>query len=213
MKRLCILGAGGHGSVVADAAEACGNWLDIVFYDDAWPERTENGTWPIVGRVDDFVPTVAHGCDGVVALGDNTRRAEISERLRAMSANVVSIIHPRATVSRRASIGAGSVVFAGAVINAGARIGPACIINTNSTVEHDCLIEEAVHVSPGANLAGLVTVGAQSWIGIGACVRQQVKVGRNVVIGAGAVVIADVPDRVVIVGNPARRILSDDGKV
>ncbi|WP_292934518.1 acetyltransferase [Noviherbaspirillum sp.] len=204
MRRLAILGGGGHGKVVADAAEACRRWDDIVFYDDAWPQRVENGPWPYVGSIHAFMQLPPDSCDVVVAIGDNALRARIAFQLQDAGFSLVNVIHPASTVSRHASIGAGSVVFAGAVINIGATLGPACIINTCAIVEHDCVLGTAVHVSPGANLAGEVCIGDASWVGIGACIRQQITVGSKVMIGAGAVVVSAVPDGVTMVGNPAR---------
>lgn len=204
MRRLSILGAGGHGKVVADAAENCGRWDEIIFYDDIWPAQTQSGPWRIAGSVRDFMEGPAENSDVVVAFGDNALRVQFAERLRNAGFRLVSIIHPAAVVSAHATIDLGTVVFAGAVINIGAEIGTACIINTRAVIEHDCVLGKAVHVSPGANLAGLVTIGNESWVGIGACIRQQIKVGRNVTIGAGAVVVAPLPDDVTVVGNPAR---------
>lgn len=204
MKRLAILGGGGHGRVVADVAEASGRWDDIVFYDDAWPQRQENGPWKVNGAIQSFFELRPGTCDVVVAIGDNALRAQIAMQLCDAGFPLVSVIHPTASISRHALIGPGTVVFAGAVVNIGAVVGTACIINTRAIVEHDCVLGAAVHVSPGANLAGVVTIGDTSWVGIGACVRQQITIGRNVMIGAGAVVVKSLPDGVTVVGNPAR---------
>lgn len=208
MRRLSIIGAGGHGGVVADAAESCGRWDEIVFYDDLWPAQTQTGPWRIAGSVHAFMEGSPALTDVVVALGDNALRSQFAERLCNTGFQLVSIVHPAAVVSRYAKIGVGTVVFAGAVINIGAEIGAACIINTCAVIEHDCVLGKAVHVSPGANLAGVVTIGDESWVGIGACIRQQITVGRNVTIGAGAVVVAPLPDNVTAVGVPARILRS-----
>lgn len=202
MKRLAILGASGHGKVVADTAE-CHDW-QVVFFDDAWPELQRNGAWPVIGGTMELMASLE--CfDGVlVAIGNNgVRRAKLLELLSA-GARLTSLVHPSASVSRHACLGIGSVVFAGAVVNADVRIGLGAILNTGCSVDHDCLLGEVVHVSPGARLAGGVRVGDLSWIGIGASVRQQVSIGCEVMVGAGAAVIADVPDGVTVAGVPAR---------
>ncbi len=205
MKRLAILGASGHGKVVADTAEHCG-WRSLLFFDDAWPQRQHNGHWAVVGNGAALFDALA-SFDGVlVAIGDNRIRQDKLRRLLEAGASLVTLIHPAASVSPHALLGEGSVVFAGAVLNVDAQVGPGAILNTGCSVDHDCHLGEAVHVSPGARLAGGVRVGDLSWIGIGACVRQSLHIGRRVLVGAGAAVISDVPDGATVVGVPARPI-------
>lgn len=203
MKRLAILGASGHGKVVADAAE-CSGWQGIEFFDDAWPQRDCNGAWRVVGNTDCLLSRSEHFDGMLVAIGDNRIRLAKLYELREAGARLATVIHPSATVSRHARIDAGSVVFAGAVVNADAHIGIGSILNTGCSIDHDCFLGKAVHISPGARLAGGVRVGDQSWIGIGACVRQLICIGREVRVGAGAAVVADVADGLTVVGVPAR---------
>jgi sugar O-acyltransferase (sialic acid O-acetyltransferase NeuD family) len=206
MAPLLILGAGGHGKVVADAALETGNWVEVVFLDDAWPEKKVNGCWPVVGNMQEL-PCWRDRCkDGVVAIGDNKLRMQFQAKLAAAGFNVVSVIHPAATVSRYATLGAGSVVFAGAVINVDATIGDGAIINTSATVDHDCILGVGVHISPGAHLGGGAKVGDCSWIGIGASVIHLASLGSNTIVGAGAVVLGDIPDGVTAIGMPARPV-------
>lgn len=203
MKTLAILGASGHGKVVADCAELCG-WQAVSFFDDAWPEKQINGHWPIQGNTADLLQRVREFDGVLVAIGNNTIRDAKLRALLDADASVPVLLHPSSVVSRYASLGPGSVVFAGAVVNADARIGFGAIINTGATVDHDCVLGDSVHVSPGANLAGGVGVGDLSWLGIGSAVLQLVQIGSAVMVGAGAVVIADVPDSVTVTGVPAR---------
>lgn len=205
MKRLMIVGAGGHGKVVADAALLAG-WQDIRFVDARFPEQTRLRQWPIIGT-DREVLKNPPDVDGVViAIGNNRTRLALQQRFQAAGWTIVSIIHPAAVVSPFAQIGAGSVVFAGAIINIDAHIGEAAIINSGAVVEHDCVLGQAVHVSPQAALAGGVTVGDCSWIGIGSSVRQGVHVGAGVTVGAGAVVVADIAEGLTVAGVPARAL-------
>lgn len=206
MNRLSILGAGGHGKVVADAAEVCGHWDEIVFYDDAWPQKKECGPWRIVGSVQSFLKTSPADGDVVIAIGNNAVRANIVSIVRDAGFTLTSIIHPAAVVSKYANIGAGTVIFAGAIVNAEANIGLSCIINTGATVDHECRLGQAVHICPGAHLSGTVSIGDKSWIGVGACVRQGITIGSNVMVGAGAVVVSLLPNNVTAVGNPAKLI-------
>jgi acetyltransferase-like isoleucine patch superfamily enzyme len=98
-------------------------------------------------------------------------------------------------------------VFASAVVNAYATVGEGAILNTGCSVDHDCTLGLCVHISPGARLAGSVNVGDGSWIGIGACVRQMLRIGSNVMVGAGAVVVCDISDNRTVAGVPARTIV------
>lgn len=205
MKRLAILGASGHGKVVADTAECC-NWQIIEFFDDAWPERQSNGAWPVIGDTTVLLSSLKRFDGVLVAIGNSRIRQVKLLELQAAGARLFSLIHPTASVSRYARLGTGSVVFAGAVVNADAQIGKGTILNTGCSVDHDCLLGEAVHVSPGARLAGGVQVGDLSWIGIGASVRQLVRIGSGVMVGAGAAVVADVADGLTVAGVPARTL-------
>tara|TARA_R110000764_G_C11021414_1_gene384197 strand:+ start:2417 stop:3034 length:618 start_codon:yes stop_codon:yes gene_type:complete len=205
MKRLAIVGASGHGKVVADSAELSG-WDEIVFFDDAWPARTSIAGWPVEGNTDAMLARVNEFQGVVVAIGNNTIRRDKSNRLVLAGVNLVSIIHPSATISRYAQLGQGTVVLAGTVVNMDARLGIGCIVNTGACVDHDCVLGDFVHVSPRAALAGGVIVGDKSWIGIGAVVRPLVRIGRDVQVGAGAAVVSDVPDDATFVGVPARPI-------
>jgi sugar O-acyltransferase (sialic acid O-acetyltransferase NeuD family) len=210
MKKLAILGASGHGKVVADTAQCCG-WDLVDFFDDALPALTSNGSWPVVGDSAAMLARLQDYDGIVVAIGHNAVRHTKLLALIEAAAPVVSLIHPMAFVSQRAVLGIGSVVFAGAVVNIDARIGVGAILNTGCSVDHDCVLGGAVHISPGARLAGGVNIGDRSWIGIGASVKQLIRVGHDSVVGSGASVVSDVPDGVLVVGVPAK-IVSKGGK-
>ena len=200
--RLAILGAGGHGRVVADCAERLG-WSQIAFFDDN-PNAERPGPWDLTGTVADLLGSATDFDAFIVGIGINRIRLERQQALLAAGGRVATLIHPAATVSRHAVIGAGSVVFAGAVVNAGAVVGQACILNTGCGIDHDDRLADGVHVSPGAHLGGGVSVGESSWIGLGASVREGISIGRDVRVGAGAVVVRHIADGLTVVGNPAR---------
>lgn len=208
MKRLAVLGAGGHACVVADAAECCG-WRTISLFDDEWPHVAARA-WPVIGSSSDLENRLAEFDGVIVAIGANAVRLSKQRRLVDRGARIVSIIHPMATISRHATLGPGSVVFAGAVINAGAETGEAVIVNTAATVDHHCRLGDAVHLSPGAHLAGGVQIGAEAWVGVGASVKEEISIGARAKVGAGAAVVTSVPENSIVVGVPARPLRKQD---
>ncbi len=201
--RVAILGAGGHGKVVADAAMAVQGTTVVGFLDD---NPTLAGR-PFMGLTVLGAISLWQGLaiDAVVpAIGDNRARREVVIRERERNAAVATIMHPAAIVSRRATIGAGTTVMAGAIINADAQVGENVIINTGVIVEHDCAIDSHVHIAPGGCLAGAARVGEGSFLGIGCRVLPGINIGRWCVVGAGAVVTRDVADHATVAGVPAR---------
>lgn len=206
MSGLLILGAGGHGRVVADAARACRLWADIAFLDDRHPDlRTLDG-FPVLGPFSAASSLRERFSRAVVALGDGRARLRVLTELRQAGFELTALVHPGAVVSPEARLGEGTVVFAGCVINPGAEVGEGCIINTAASVDHDCRLGPGVHLSPGVHLGGDVTVGDYSWLGVGACVRNGIVIGREVMVGVGAAVVNDLPDGVTAVGVPARMV-------
>ena len=206
MKRLLIIGAGGHGKVVADCAAATGRWTEIRFLDDRYPETKQVSDWAVIGRTDAWKEHSADEWDLLVALGDNRLRGELLDRLLEAGREAPVLVHPTAVISPRAELASGTVVFSRVVVNPDAVVGRGSILNTGCIVEHDCRLGEFVHISPGACLAGGASVEDRAWIGIGAVLKQEIRVGQDAVVGAGAAVVVDVPSGRTVVGVPAREI-------
>lgn len=202
MKELIIVGASGHGKVVADIAKKNGYNL-ISFLDDN-AATTECDGYKVVGKTSDFTN---YDCDMFVAIGNCKIRKNIQSQLEAANKKVVSLIHPAAVIADTVKIGCGTVVMAGAVVNSATTIGKGCIINTCASVDHDNNIGDFTHVSVGAHLAGTVTVSSNTWIGIGAVVSNNISICQNCMIGAGAVVVKNIEKEGTYIGVPAKRKL------
>jgi len=207
MKKLLIIGSGGHGRVVADCAQQLGQYNQIDFLDDCFYDRKDNNQWQVIGLVKDF-PQFIDKVDFIVAYSNSRIRKQIIAQLKHAQANIVSLIHPSAIVSPNAFIGKGVVIFANAVINIGANISDGCIINTSATVDHDCVLNECVHISPGVSIGGGVHIGQLSWLGIGSTIVDSITLADNTQIGAGAVVTQSTQANSLYVGVPAKRIRS-----
>lgn len=204
MNKLLIIGAGGHGRVVADIAKLLGRYNQIDFVDDA--DDKEVRGYQVIGKMVNIDQWIGK-CDFFVAIGDNRTRHTIMSLLDEKGAQLATFIHPSAVIADDVEIGYGSVVTANAVINCGSRIGKGVIINTAATVDHDNVIHDYVHISPGVHLAGTVQIGEMTWIGIGAAVNNNVNICGGCTIGAGAVVIKNIDEVGTYVGVPTKKLL------
>jgi len=202
--KLIIIGASGHGKVVADIAIKMNKWQSIAFLDDDESIKISMGLEVIGNTADAFI--YKDEADFFVAIGSNTAREKILEKLIEQGLNVVSLIHPNAVIGTDVEIGIGTAVMAGVVINSSSRIGKGCIINTSSSLDHDNVIEDYVHISPGVRTAGTLRVGKGSWLGIGSIVSNNVNICSGCKVGAGAVVVKDITEPGTYVGVPVRRV-------
>ena len=205
--KLLIIGASGHGRVVADIAIKMNRWQQIAFLDDdeeiQSPIRVK-----VIGKSNDAF-TYINDYDIFVAIGNNKTREKIQTQLGVAGANIPTLIHPSAIIGEKVEVGIGTVVMAGVVINCCSSTGVGCIVNTGAVIDHDNVIEDYVHISPGTRLAGTVKVGQGSWLGIGSVVSNNVDICSDCKIGAGAVVVKDITEPGTYVGVPARRINND----
>lgn len=195
MNRLIIIGASGHGKVVADIALKIG-YTDIVFLDDN-ESISECAGFQVIGKTSEA--PFMYG-DKIVAIGNASVREILLSRIKA-----VTLIHPDAVIGRNVVFGEGTVVMAGAVINTDTVIGKGCIINTCSSVDHDCIIGDFVHIAVGAHLSGTVHVGNDTWIGAGSTVSNNIDICSNCIIGTGAVVVNSIDVAGTYIGVPARK--------
>ena len=195
--KMTIIGASGHGRVIADIAKLNG-YNEIEFLDDNEKKKC-CGKYPVVGKSEKAADVQN---DLIVAVGNAKVRKKMMTQLSGK--HFATLIHPNAVIADDVIIGKGSVVMAGVVINSGSVIGEGCIVNPCGSVDHDCKVDDYVHVSVGAHLCGTVTVGESTWIGAGATISNNITICGSCTIGAGAVVVKDIEEEGTYVGVPAR---------
>jgi UDP-perosamine 4-acetyltransferase len=197
-----VIGAGGHAKVVIATLHERGYTVKAALDDD--PQKWGKNLLgvQVVGPPDELgnLP----GSQAVVAIGVNSRRRAVADRFPHV--DWLTVVHPTACVHPSVHLCPGTVVFAGAVIQPDTRIGAHCIINTSVSIDHDCQLEDYVHIAPGANLAGGVRLEQGVFVGIGSAIIPNVSVGSWTVIGAGGVVVRDLAGQSVAIGVPARPI-------
>lgn len=204
-KTLYILGAGGHGKVVADAAKKMSQWKQIYFLDDKlYGEEVLDIN--VKDKISAAVEYNETDVEFVIAIGNNSIREQLQNTLIEHKCSMATIIHPFTSISEDVIIGRGTVIFAGVVINPSTLIGEGCILNTSCSVDHDGSIGNYVHLSPGARLAGEVSIGNRTWIATNATVINSVHITKDSVIGANSLVLEEISIEGVYVGNPIRRI-------
>lgn len=197
MKKVIIIGAGGHGKVVADIIRLSGDKV-VGFLDDKPPENFVG--FNVIGNTEDIGKWF--DCLYFVAIGN----AEIRKKIMKNNVHWYTAIHPTAVIASDVKIGEGTLFAANSVVNPGSEIGRGCIVNTAATVDHDCILEDFVHVSPGAHLSGSVRVGSETWICVGACIVNNVEICGDCIIGAGAAVTRNIVEAGTYVGVPVRKV-------
>ena len=209
---IVIIGASGHGSVVCDIVRSQDKCRVVGFVDKNLPLGKSCNGLEILGREED-IPELVKSVDlqgALIAIGDNYTRWQIFKRIRKIAPELqfVDAIHPDSCVAETAKIGAGTVIMAGVVVNPYCRIGKFCILNTAASLDHDSVMEDYSCLAPGVVTGGNISIGKFSAVCIGASLTHNIKIGSGTVVGAGSVVLDDLPDQVLAYGTPARVVRS-----
>lgn len=205
LEQIFVFGASGHAKVVIDVVEKQGLY-DIAFLADDDPalKLTDVYGYRVIGGKQELLAASIR--KGIVAIGSNKARRNVSAWLTDNGFELVCAVHPSAQLARGVTVGDGTVLMAGVVVNSDCSIGRNVIINTRASIDHDCTIGDNVHLAPGSVLCGSVTVGEGSFICAGATIIPNLTIGKNVTIGSGSTVIRDVSDDLTLVGSPAKVI-------
>ena len=204
-KKLLLIGGGGHCRSVLSSALSLNEYekIGIVDYTDA----SVSGV-PVVGQDEDLPALKKVGWTDafitVGSIGNINLRHRLYQMVIDNGFTVPTIVDTTAIIAQDVKVDPGCYIGKGVIVNSGSCIGKCAIINTGAIIEHDCLIGDFVHISPGTVLCGQVSVGNHSHIGAGSVVRQQIEIGNDVLVGIGSVVVRNIPDRVKAFGNPCK---------
>ena len=205
MTSVLVFGSAGHASVLIDAINLVGELRVVGFLDDTEPAGAMKKGLPVLGGFNDFSAiSRRENCKHIVlAIGDNWWRRKTYNELASFGFHFPIVKHPSATVSSSSVLAAGSAILANSHIGPNSDIGKLCIVNSGSSVDHDCKLADFSSLAPGVFMGGLVEIGECSHLGVGACVSDRKKIGKHTVVGTGSVVVRDIPDFAVAYGNPA----------
>lgn len=208
---LIILGCSGHAKVIIDIVEQQGKYhiIGLTDFNQLVEDKTFFG-YNILGT-DNIITKYALEFNNLhlfIAIGDNARRYDVFNKVNSLGIQVsyATVIHPTVVIGKNVKIGEGVAVMAGSVINSATEVESFSIINTASSIDHDCLIEQFATISPGAVLGGDVKIGQFAVVSIGATVKHGIKIGKDAIVGAGATVINHIENNEIHVGVPARKL-------
>lgn len=200
--RVAVIGAGGHGAVVASTLKAAGHEV-VGFYADVpsiWGTKVLD--IPVIGPISEL--SSAHCSHAIIGIGDNVARKRFAEEI---DIDWMTVVHPFAWVHPDVSLGAGTVVCAGSIIQPEAVVGSHVILNTKASVDHHCRVGDYAHIAV-AHLAGWSSIDEGVFMALGSTVLPKLHVGAWATVGAGAVVTKNVAPHATVVGVPAKPLAS-----
>jgi hypothetical protein len=209
---LLILGTHMLALEMADLISEMAGWRVEGFVENLDRERCSNAIEGLPVHWIDVIERFA-GTHHAICGISTTHRTHFIEQASAKGIPFATLVHPTARVSRKSHVGEGTFVSAGVIVAAYTTLGSHVFVNRGALIGHHTTIGDHVTIQPGANVAGACRVGDRTYIGMAAVVLDRIKIGTQSVVGAGSVVTADVPDRVQVLGVPARVVKeSIDGK-
>lgn len=208
MEKVVIIGASGHGSVIADILRQSMTYELVGFIDSFKKTGSKILDYKVMGAEDTLVSLFQHSgiSKGIIGIGDNYTRKQIAAKILALvpAFEFINAVHPSATISEYVTLGKGSAFMAGTIVNPGTSIGDHCIVNTKASIGHHSDLGDFSSIAPGVTVGGHVTLGPLSSLAIGTIVRNGVRIGENTLIGAGSLVLQDFKDDVLAFGSPAK---------
>lgn len=209
MKVLGIYGCGGAGRESKEIAELIGDWEELVFIDDAFSNDFFKGIRRL--NHDEFVSEYSNAdAEIVISLGEPELKVKIYEKLDREGYHFANLIHPSATISPSSKLGQGLILKPHALISSDAVVGNNVSIEENGIVGHDSVVEDHCQISANVVIAGGCHIGRATYIGLSVPIKQGSNIGANTIIGMGSVVLRDIPDNVIAMGNPARPMKNKD---
>lgn len=209
LPRIAIIGASGHGLVTLEAALAQGYEV-AGFLDSFKPIGLEVLGYRVIGHPENLLSLMQEHLftGGILAVSNNRTRTIVAEKVRKLAPDFefITVVHPHAWVSPSAKIGAGTLVLTGAIVHACCQVGEHAIINTKVSLDHESKLGAFASLLPGVTTGGLVQIGDFSCVCAGSTLSHQVVIGRHTVVGAGSLVLRNLPDEVIAYGVPARVI-------
>lgn len=207
--KVVIVGAGGFGREVLWTLMDCNKIskkYEIVGFvdDDKRLHKKLIHNYKVLGGVEWFSTKSAKNVKCVIAIGNGKIRKEIVKKLEKKGVEFVTIIHPSVIMSKSVRIGKGTIIQAGSVLTVDVEIGKHCRIDTNCTIAHNCILDDFVDLSPGVHINGNNSIHIGTWIGSGTVTREKITIGKWSVIGAGTVLIDNVPSFSLFVGVPGK---------
>lgn len=199
-----IIGCGGNSKIVVDILNLCGNTIVGFFDDNHDPTILIHGKYKLIGKITDisYYPNI----NIINSIGCCKTRNKMYQELKHLDLNWVNCIHPSAYLSPSVNLGIGNIICYGAVINSCSNIGDFNLINTYAIIEHDCIVGNFNHFAPKSTICGSVIVNDINLFGVGSSSIPNIQIGSNNIIGAMAVIIKNISDNNVYVGNPAKKI-------
>jgi UDP-N-acetylbacillosamine N-acetyltransferase len=213
-EKIVIWGAGSTALIVADMIRLRDEYEIVGFLDSVSPERA-NAKFcgaSVLGGDEQLENLLQQGVNRVIfAITNGRARLRLTQFARASGFQLATVTHPQTTVASDVSIGAGTFIMAGAVVMPGSVLGENVVISTSASVDHECVIADGAWINAGVHLGGRVTVEEAATVELGAVVAGRIRIGADSVVGAGSLVLDDIPSRVLAYGRPARVIRTITG--